>query len=153
MQVRYSYFYYTVYCDALELQLYPEVLKNYFYYENYFLPNLVTKSPKYILKGGLISNEFASEHTAEYPYYYYKNQLFINFKGELTKQALTPTVFNGFVDENNHIVIDNVTSFPKPLDIIKIGNNIYKLNNEFTFNYDFTTKQLTVLKLSLKGAL
>jgi hypothetical protein len=151
MQVRYSYFYYTIYCNPDELQLYPKVLANYFYYEYYFLPNIITKSAPYIFKGGLIDSKFTSLHTAEYPYYYYKNKLFVNFKGELTTLPQIPSIFNGFVDENNSVVVDNVETFPSPLDIIKIGNNTYKLNNEFTFDYDFATKQMIILKLALKS--
>lgn len=147
MLVSFNNFYYTISCSEGELKLEPLVLSNYVYSKRSFIPKLVVDAKRYVLKGQAVQGEFISTVSCEYPYYYYANNLFINFKGEVEQISAFPKVFKGFVDSNRNIIVSNVDNFPKPLDIIKVGANTYELNSGFTFAYDFQTKQMVVVSI------
>jgi len=122
----------------------PTYLANYYYENGVYTPKIIKEAAPYVLKGEFIDKLYTSKVTAEYPYYYIANKLHINFKGNLEELPTLPRAFNGFVSTSLDIIIKDANNFPKPLDIIKVGNKSFKLANDFTFNYNFATKELAI---------
>lgn len=145
MIAHFEKFYYSIKLSRSERMLVPKFLDlNYFYHNGAYIPKNLKNMKPFVMQGELIDNLFPALNTCEYPYYYNLNNLYIDFKGSTSILPIIPAVYDCFVDEANHLTCkDKITNMPRPLDTIKVGEQIYILDNQFSFGYNYSTQQLT----------